>query len=153
MNASQQDILDKINTAEVEIILRLNLFFPSVEWNFPLSNRLLLLCLPVRRHKERQRSHHLSHGHQDEVLTQANLEVSIYRWIGLANSSDIDSTGDSMGMGVQAGQQTLSFEALLLDVLANSSIWPSEISTAASVMRWPFDNHSCYSTGLMQAVW
>ena len=49
-----------------------------------------------------------------------------------------------MGMGVQAGQQTLSFEALLLDVLANSSIWPSEISSAASVMRWSFDNNSCY---------
>ena len=56
-----------------------------------------------------------------------------------------------MGMGVQAGQQTLSFEALLLDVLANSSIWPSEISTAASVMRWSF-LVVIPVTDLMQAV-
>ena len=64
----------------------------------------------------------------------------------------MDSTGDSMGMGVQAGinhqsinqsiivgvqagRQTLSFEAMLLDVLEDSSVWKSDVSTAASVMR------------------
>ena len=47
-----------------------------------------------------------------------------------------------MGMGVQAGKQTLAFEALLLDVLEDSSIWPADISTVASVMRWPFSSKS-----------
>ena len=40
-----------------------------------------------------------------------------------------------MGMGVQAGRQTLSFEAMLLDVLEDSSVWKTDVSTAASVMR------------------
>ena len=40
-----------------------------------------------------------------------------------------------MGMGVQAGRQTLSFEAMLLDVLEDSSVWKSDVCTAASVMR------------------
>ena len=77
MNASQQDILDKINTAEVEIILRLKHFFPSVEWHFPFPNQLLLLRLSLWRHKELQRSHHLSYGHQNEVLTESNLAGSM----------------------------------------------------------------------------
>ena len=47
-----------------------------------------------------------------------------------------------MGMGVQAGKQTLAFEALLLDVLEDSSIWPADIATVASVMRWPFSSKS-----------
>ena len=108
------------------------LFFP-VEWDFPLPNQLLLHYLFFWGQEELQRSHHLGHCHQDEVVAPTIIP---HRWIGLANNSAIDNTGDSMGMGVQAGKQTLSFESLLLDVLGYSSIWPSDISTAASVMRW-----------------
>ena len=90
MNASQQDILDKINTAEVEQLKKkkLTLFFPD-EWNFPLPNQLLLLCFPLWRHKELQRSHHLCQGHQDEVLTTPNLEVSAggSGWLTAATST------------------------------------------------------------------
>ena len=48
-------------------------------------------------------------------------------------------------MGVQAGTATLAFEAQLLEVFGNSSsIWPSDISTAANVMRLSFGSESCY---------
>ena len=50
------------------------LFFP-VEWHFPLPNQLLFICFPLWGQEELQRSHHLSHCHEDEVMTQTNLEV------------------------------------------------------------------------------
>ena len=62
-------------------------------------------------------------------------------------------------MGVQAGKQTLAFEALLLDVLEDSSIWPTDIATVASVMRWPFSGvlllTSCrqYGDVSTEAIW
>ena len=77
-------------------------------------------------------------------MVAPTILVIPHRWIGLANNSAIDNTGDSMGMGVQAGKQTLSFESLLLDVLGYSSIWPSDISTAASVMRWSSESTPAY---------
>ena len=63
----------------------------------------------------------------------------------MSNSNANDSTGGSIGMGVQAGTATLAFEAQLLEVFGNSSsIWPSDISTAANVMRSSFGSKSCY---------
>ena len=98
MAASQQDIVDKINTAEVKKKTGNTLIF-SDEWGFPLPHRLLLLCLPLRHHKKLHWPHRLSRRHPNEVLSRRIPELSCSGGSGWPTAVRWTARGTAWGWG------------------------------------------------------
>ena len=97
MAASQQDIVDKINTAEVKKTEDTLIF--SDEWDFPLSHRLLILCLPLRHQKELYWPHRLSRRHPNEVLSRRISELSCSGGSGWPTAARWTARGTAWGWG------------------------------------------------------